>query len=271
MSTTPGSNPLTPPLSPSNGARELSQPCPGPQTPPAPPLAKGGTGGFLGEKGRNLRRISPLAGLLLLGTLASGPCNTTTGGEGITGTIACGSGPVTFTASYTVVGSVQSIKVTVTGPGIASPIEQNIDIKTLQATFNVPSGDDRLFHVEVKTNEATYAQNYTVCVPQNQPVSVAVGISVQNRDPIVGGISISPGGSPVSSFVNQTLSVSASDPDGDPLTYEWSVNNGTIIGSGATVTWDPSFCSPYCTATVTVTVRDGRGGSATTSASYSVS
>ena len=172
--------------------------------------------------------MSPLAGLLLLGTLAAGPCTTTTGGEGITGTIACGSGPATFTVSYAVVGSVQSIKVTVTGSGIASPIERNIDIKSLQATFNVPSGDDRLFRVEVKTDAATYVQNYTVCVPQNQPVSVAVAISVQNRDPVITGMSPAAG-----TWVaySQPVSVSASDPDDDALSYEWSTTYGSISGA----------------------------------------
>lgn len=233
------------------------------QIPPALPLSKGG---FLGEKRRKLRRMSPLAGLLLLGTLAAGPCTTTTGGEGITGTIACGTGPATFTVSYAVVGSVQSIKVTVTGSGIASPIERNIDIKSLQATFNVPSGDDRLFRVEVKTDAATYVQNYTVCVPQNQPVSVAVAISVQNRDPVITGMSPAAG-----TWVaySQPVSVSASDPDDDALSYEWSTTYGSISGSGSSVTLITSYCS-ICTATVSVTVRDGRGGSASASRTYNV-
>lgn len=266
MWTISGPNPLTPTLSPSKGARGLSQPRPGPQIPSAPPLAKGGTGGFLGEKRRKSRRMSPLAGFLLLGTLAAGPCNTTTGGEGITGTIACGSGAATFTASYAVVGSVQSVKVTVTGSGISSPIEKNIDIKTLQATFNVPSGEGRLFSIEVKTDAATYTQNYTVCVPDNQPVSVGVAIARENRGPVITGMSPATG-----TWVaySQPVTVSASDPDDDVLSYEWSTTRGSISGSGSSVTLNTSYCS-ICTATVSVTVRDGRGGNASASRTYNV-
>lgn len=235
-----------------------------------PPLSKGGQGGFLSEKRSKLRRMSPLAGLLLLGTLASGPCTTTTGGEGITGTISCGSGPTSFPVSYSVVGSLQSIKVTVTGPGIASPIEANVDIKTLQATFNVPSGEDRLFKVEVKTDAATYTQNYTVCVPNNQPVTVSVNITRENRGPVITGMSPASGTGPYISPT--TVTVSASDPDGDPLSYEWSTTGGggggTISGSGSSVTWNPPYVGGGGTTTVSVTVRDGRGGVASASAIY---
>jgi hypothetical protein len=54
----------------------------------------------------------------------------------------------------------------------------------------------------------------------------------------------------------------AGDPDGDSLTYGWSVTNGTISAAGLTATWTRAidFGEPQ-PGTVTVTVSDGRGGS----------
>ena len=53
---------------------------------------------------------------------------------------------------------------------------------------------------------------------------------------------------------------SASDPDGDELSYVWSAPGGTITGEGAAVSWAaPEKSGTY---TITVTVADGRGGQA---------
>lgn len=54
----------------------------------------------------------------------------------------------------------------------------------------------------------------------------------------------------------------ASDPDGDPLTYEWSASAGKVTGSGAEVTFDSAGVAAPSTVTVTVKVSDGRGGTA---------
>jgi outer membrane protein OmpA-like peptidoglycan-associated protein len=53
----------------------------------------------------------------------------------------------------------------------------------------------------------------------------------------------------------------ASDPDGDPLTYEWSASSGKVTGTGAEVSFDSAGVAPG-TVTVTVKVSDGRGGTA---------
>jgi PKD domain len=49
----------------------------------------------------------------------------------------------------------------------------------------------------------------------------------------------------------------SSDPDGDPLTYSWTGSFGTVSGATASVSL------PAGTHVVTLTVRDGRGASAT--------
>ena len=55
------------------------------------------------------------------------------------------------------------------------------------------------------------------------------------------------------------LTCIASDPDGDNLTYTWTADNGTIKGTGPTITWtSPDRDGTY---NITLIVSDGRGGS----------
>lgn len=58
----------------------------------------------------------------------------------------------------------------------------------------------------------------------------------------------------------------ATDADGDPLTYAWTVTGGTTTGTGARVTYvHDGAWTPYedVNRQATVTVSDGRGGTAT--------
>ena len=61
----------------------------------------------------------------------------------------------------------------------------------------------------------------------------------------------------------------ASDPDSDPLTYNWTTDGGTIDGTGPGARWNSGGTNPG-TYTVKVRVEDGRGGSADCSASIRV-
>jgi len=56
---------------------------------------------------------------------------------------------------------------------------------------------------------------------------------------------------------NQVVAT-ASDADGDTLTYQWSTDGGTIVGEGSTVVWTaPATSDNY---TIKATVSDGKGG-----------
>ena len=58
-----------------------------------------------------------------------------------------------------------------------------------------------------------------------------------------------------------TFTATASDPDGDPLTFEWAISRGTpatATGQIVTATFPGEHSYP-----VTLTVSDGRGGTAT--------
>ena len=79
-----------------------------------------------------------------------------------------------------------------------------------------------------------------------------------NRPPTVGAVcdpcEVEPGGT-------STVTANANDPDGDPLTYRWTAPTGTLSPSDQrTSTWTaPNADGPV---PVTVTVDDGRGGTA---------
>ena len=76
---------------------------------------------------------------------------------------------------------------------------------------------------------------------------------------------------------SMTIDTPATDLDGDPLSYRWTASNGSIAGEGLSAMWtrvverNPELPGPVpglpelvaAPGTVTVTVTDGRGGTAT--------
>ncbi len=103
------------------------------------------------------------------------------------------------------------------------------------------------------TMTVTDGHGGTTTVPQGFTV-------IDNESPVIRGlsaepVSVDPGGQVI-------LSSAADDADGDPLTFKWSVDGGTITGVGPSVTWvapnvRPGEKSDYFIA---LTVEDGRGG-----------
>ncbi|MFU8796358.1 MAG: Ig-like domain-containing protein [Dehalococcoidia bacterium] len=64
------------------------------------------------------------------------------------------------------------------------------------------------------------------------------------------------------------ITCEAEDPDGDELSYVWTVTDGSISGTGAAVTWTaPADVGKYY---ITVVVSDGHGGSDTETLRVSV-
>ena len=65
-----------------------------------------------------------------------------------------------------------------------------------------------------------------------------------------------------------TLLCAARDPDGNPLTYTWAAENGTIKGDGQKVTWlPPDTTGDY---EISVKIDNGKGGVASFSKRFSV-
>ena len=59
------------------------------------------------------------------------------------------------------------------------------------------------------------------------------------------------------------LVATASDPEGGPLTYEWTAASGRVNGTGASVSLDLAGVAPAASATVTVKVTDDHSNVAT--------
>jgi len=87
-----------------------------------------------------------------------------------------------------------------------------------------------------------------------------------NSSPTITSVVVTPGS--VNANGIATVTVTASDPDGDALTYAYMVTGGAIQGSGASVSWTaPSSAGAH---SVTVTVTDGNGGQAVGNGSLTV-
>ncbi len=90
-----------------------------------------------------------------------------------------------------------------------------------------------------------------------------------NQPPTIIDLTASP--ATITTSESSTVGVTASDPDGDTLTYSWFQNSpgGILTGSGASVTdWPASCC--LGTWAITVTVSDANGGSTQSSVNVTV-
>jgi hypothetical protein len=92
---------------------------------------------------------------------------------------------------------------------------------------------------------ASGTDTLTVLAPNHAPTIAHVEVSPP---------SVLPGGT-------ATITVTASDPDGDLLSFTYEPSGGTVIGDGAVGTWDAPLT--HGNYTVLATVRDSRGLAAT--------
>jgi hypothetical protein len=81
-----------------------------------------------------------------------------------------------------------------------------------------------------------------------------------NSNPIIKSLTADPPRGRVGRIV--TLTVEAEDPDEDELSYEWFMSAGDVYGRGPVVSYVVTYCCVGINS-VTVTVKDGRGGIAT--------
>lgn len=88
------------------------------------------------------------------------------------------------------------------------------------------------------------------------PITVLAPVP-SNSAPVISSVTVTP--NPVQTGSTAALNIAASDPDGDPLTYTWLVLNGTISGSGASVTYNTPSVLVDSSYNLTVFADDGHG------------
>ncbi len=88
-----------------------------------------------------------------------------------------------------------------------------------------------------------------------------VGCDQMNHGPIIQNIAADPA-DPVQPGGSVVLTVTATDEDGDPLTYTWTAATGTLSSTaGSSVTWTAPNAAAICT--VAVVCSDGKEGTDT--------
>ncbi|HUN61698.1 MAG TPA: OmpA family protein [Candidatus Sulfotelmatobacter sp.] len=105
----------------------------------------------------------------------------------------------------------------------------------------------------------TYTVNVKVDNGHGGTATCAADVQVAqrpNRPPV---ISCAPERNPIIAGERVAINSTASDPDGDPLTYSYSASGGQISGNGPTAQFDSTGLSAG-SYTITCTADDGRGG-----------
>ncbi len=142
-------------------------------------------------------------------------------------------------------------------------------------TTSSPDGSIELnvnegIHDLVFSKEGYGTQIDNVTVQANQTVAKETFLQklVANQNPVISAVSITP--SLVVVGGSSTATCNVLDPDGDALTYSWTHTGGTISGPDTSpiATWiAPAIAGNY---TVTCTVSDGKGGTASKGITISI-
>ncbi|MEJ2193238.1 MAG: hypothetical protein P8X73_00070 [Ignavibacteriaceae bacterium] len=89
-----------------------------------------------------------------------------------------------------------------------------------------------------------------------------------NNEPVINNITVDP--LLIRVGTSTTITIDATDPDGDFLSYSWAASLGDIIGSGKQVRYTAAFCCVGIN-TINLVVSDSRGANISHSINLEVS
>jgi outer membrane protein OmpA-like peptidoglycan-associated protein len=118
-------------------------------------------------------------------------------------------------------------------------------------------------------NAGTFTVNAKVDDGKGGTATCSADIAVQPKPNQPPTISCSTDRSPIMPGERTGITATASDPDGDPLTYSYAPSGGQIVGSGPKVEFDSTGLQPG-SYTVKCSVSDGKGGNADASTNVDV-
>ena len=148
------------------------------------------------------------------------------------------------------------------------------DNDTLTYTYTATGGTVEGTGPDARWNSSGLAAgSYTVNVKVDDgkggTASCATDIAVNAKPNQPPTISCAADRSPILPGERTGITATASDPDGDPLTYTYAPSGGQIVGSGPKVEWDSTGVQAG-SYTVKCSVSDGKGGNADATANVDV-
>lgn len=135
------------------------------------------------------------------------------------------------------------------------------DADTLTYTWSAASGTIVGAGSTINWTAPVSSGNYTISVTVSDSyggsLQMSTNVAATNIPPAIS--SIAPNPISISPGEVSTITCTATDVNGDALTYTWYAASGTISGTGPTIYWTaPASTSTY---PISVTVSDGHGGS----------
>lgn len=154
-------------------------------------------------------------------------------------------------------GKVSRIEFSVSGQSVCMDAAAKNSGQTFSCTWDSSTEAQGSYQLTAKAFDA--AGNATT----SEPISFT--IPAPNRVPTITQVTATP--TAIDEGASTSLSVTASDLDGDALTYSWTQLPASPAGAfanaaGATPTWTAPFLSSNTTFALQVTVSDDKGGSA---------
>ena len=148
---------------------------------------------------------------------------------------------------------------TALGGGLDANINKHVGIRIFQIEYLLTKftdgGDNKQDNLRASAGLVLHFGGNPPPPPPNHPPTVTLSAN------------------PTKVFAGSTdtvaLNAQAADPDNDTLIYKYTATGGTVEGTGAEARWNPAGVQPG-KYTITATVDDGKGGTATSSTDVTV-